>query len=133
MVDSLMHMKIVLPFEILLEKEGVARITVETSKGSAGILPLRLDCVMFLVPGILTYQCHGNEEQYVAIDEGLLIKKGQNVSISVRQGIAQADLGTIRKTIEERLKAREKKEQHMRKTLSQLESSLVKQCIQEAH
>jgi F-type H+/Na+-transporting ATPase subunit beta len=44
------------PFRIFAEKTGVSRIVAETSAGSFGFLPHRLDCVAALAPGILIYQ-----------------------------------------------------------------------------
>jgi len=53
---ALMHLKILLPFQIFAEKTGVSRIVAETREGSFGLLPHRRDCVAALSPGILTYQ-----------------------------------------------------------------------------
>ena len=71
-----MNLKILLPFQIFAEKFGVSRIVAETIQGSVGILPRRLDCVAALVPGILLYECEDDGETYVAVDEGVLVKKG---------------------------------------------------------
>src|SRR5665811_1557110 len=69
MQPMLMNLKILLPFRIFAEKGGVLRIVAETSEGSFGLLPRRLDCVTALVPGILTYENETEGEVYVAVDE----------------------------------------------------------------
>src|SRR6516225_1890670 len=51
--SDLMHLKILLPFQIFADESGVRRIVAETSAGSFGLLPHRLDCAAALVPGIL--------------------------------------------------------------------------------
>ena len=56
MAESLMQLKVLLPFQVFAEINGVLRIIAETSQGSFGIFPQRLDCVAALEPGILTYE-----------------------------------------------------------------------------
>ena len=76
-----MNIKILLPFQIFAEKSNVLRIVAETDEGSFGILPHRLDCVAALCPGILTYETRAEGVLYVAIDQGVLVKAGQDVPI----------------------------------------------------
>ena len=45
-----MHLKILLPFRVFAEHDGVSRIVAETADGFFGILPRRLDGVAALVP-----------------------------------------------------------------------------------
>jgi len=52
MQQTLMHLKVLLPFQIFAEKTDVSRIVAETREGSFGLLPHRLDCVAALAPGI---------------------------------------------------------------------------------
>src|ERR1700722_19432986 len=87
-----MHLKILLPFGIFAEKAGVSRIVAETREGSYGLLPHRLDCVAALTPGILTYQTESEGEVFVAVDDGVLVKTGPDVLVSVRRAIGGADL-----------------------------------------
>ena len=67
------------------------RIVVETHEGSFGLLPYRLDCVAALVPGILVYETEAEGEVYLAVDEGLLVKTGLEVLVSVRNAIGGID------------------------------------------
>ena len=65
-------------------------------EGSIGILPRRLDCVAVLRAGILIYENDVGDEVYVAVDEGILIKTGAQVQVSVRDAISVrlvSDLG----------------------------------------
>ena len=93
---TLMNLKILLPFRIFAEKNGVSRIVAETPKGSFGLLPRRLDCVAAIAPGILIYENQGEGEVYVAVDEGVLVKTGLEVLVSVRNAIGGMDLGQLR-------------------------------------
>jgi F-type H+-transporting ATPase subunit epsilon len=84
MSPTLMHLKVLLPFEIFADKFDVTRIVADTNLGSFGLLPHRLDCVAALSAGILVYQTEGADEAYMAIDEGVLVKTGFDVLVSVR-------------------------------------------------
>ena len=85
MPPTLMNLKVLLPFQIFAEKTGVSRIVAETREGSFGLLPHRLDCVAALAPGILIYETEAEGEVYVAVDEGVLVKTGPDVLVSVRR------------------------------------------------
>src|SRR6202047_1238257 len=87
-----MNLKILLPFRIFLDLKQVSRITAETREGSFGLLPHRLDCVAALVPGILIYESKGANASYLAVDEGVLVKSGAEVLISVRRAIGGTNL-----------------------------------------
>jgi F-type H+-transporting ATPase subunit epsilon len=99
-MPQFMHLKILLPFQIFAEKTGVSDIVAETRDGSFGLLPHRLDCVAALAPGILTYKTQSGEEIFVAVDEGVLVKTGLDVLISVRRALGGTDLGQLRDAIE---------------------------------
>ena len=102
-----MNLKILLPFQIFAEKTGVARVVAQTREGSFGLLPHRLDCVAALAPGILTYETEADGEVFVAVDEGVLIKTGADVLVSVRRALGGADLGQLRAGVERVLEAHE--------------------------
>ena len=98
MPPTLMNLKILLPFQIFAEETGVSRIVAETPAGSFGLLPHRLDCVAALAPGILTYETEAEGEVYVAVDDGVLVKTGQDVLVSVRRALRGTDLGQLRES-----------------------------------
>lgn len=94
-----MHLEVLLPFRVFADKTGVSRIVAETREGSFGLLPRRRDCVAALVPGILTYQSEADGEVFVAVDEGVLVKIGDQVRVSVRHASSGADLGSLRDAV----------------------------------
>jgi len=121
-----MNLKVLLPFQIFAEKTGVSRIVVETRQGSVGLLPHRLDCVAALSPGILTYSSESDGEVFVAIDEGVLVKAGQDVLVSVRRALGGADLGQLREAVERDFLALDEREQTMRSMLTKMEADLIR-------
>jgi F-type H+-transporting ATPase subunit epsilon len=91
---------VLLPFRVFADKTDVARIVAETRDGSFGLLPRRRDCVAALVPGILTYETEADGEVFVAVDEGVLVKIGDVVRVSVRRASGGADLASLRDAVQ---------------------------------
>ena len=120
-----MHLKVLLPFGVFADRTGVERIVAQTREGSCGLLPRRLDCVAALVPGILVYQCEAQAEEYVAVDEGVLVKSGQEVLISVRRALGGTDLAQMRAAMTREFLALDAQEQSLRSSLVKIETSLI--------
>ncbi len=125
-----MHLKILLPFGIFAENTSVTRMVAETPEGSFGLLPHRLDFVAALTPGILTYETKGNGEVYVAVDEGVLIKTGLDVQVSVRNAIGGTDLGQLREAVEKEFMDLNQNELSVRTVLAKLESSFIRRLAE---
>jgi F-type H+-transporting ATPase subunit epsilon len=124
-----MNLKVLLPFKIFADKPGVSRIVAETSKGSFGLLPHRLDCVAALTPGILIYQTEAEGEVYVAVDQGVLVKTGLDVLVSVRNAIAGTDLGELREAVDLKFLKLDERERNVRSVLAKMESSLIRRMM----
>lgn len=130
MNSTLMNLKILLPFQIFAEKKSVSRIVAETREGSFGLLPHRLDCAAALVPGIFIYETEEEGEVYVAVDEGVLVKTGQEVLVSVRNAIVGMDLSQLREAVENEFLTMDESEQRMRSVMAKLESGLVRRLVE---
>jgi F-type H+-transporting ATPase subunit epsilon len=122
---ALMNLKVLLPFQIFADKTGVSRIVAETREGSFGLLPHRLDCVAALAPGILTYQLGAEAEVYMAVDEGVLVKTGLDVLISVRNAIGGTDLGQLHAAVEREFVHLNEREQSVRSVMAKMESDFI--------
>jgi len=129
MENTAIHLKILLPFKIFLEVSDVQRIVVETSGGLFGMYPQRLDCVAALVPGIFTYETDKGI-QYLALDEGVLIKAGSNITLSVRNAIGGADLGKLHESVEKEFKNMDEVEKNVRTVAAKLESGFIHRLAQ---
>jgi F-type H+-transporting ATPase subunit epsilon len=128
-----MNLKVLLPFGIFAEKTGVSRIVAETREGSFGLLPHRLDCVAALAPGILIYENETEGEVYVAVDEGVLVKTGPGVLVSVRNAIAGTNLGQLREAVEREFLSLDEREQSVRSVLAKMESDLIRHLAEFHH
>ena len=126
MSEPPMNLKVLMPFQVFAEKTGVSRIVAETRDGSFGILPRRLDCVAALVPGILIYETEAEGEVYVAVDEGVLVKSGSEVLISVRRAIGGADLGQLHDAVTREFLSLDEYEQSVRVVMAKLETGFLR-------
>ena len=121
-----MNLKILLPFKIFAEKNGVERIVAETREGSFGLLPHRLDCVAALAPGILVFETEAEGEVCVAVDEGILVKAGAEVWVSVRNAIGGMDLDQLRAAVEREFLNLDEQERSVRSVLAKLEIGFIR-------
>ena len=121
-----MNLKILLPFQVFADLKGIKRIVAETAQGSFGLLPMRLDCTAALAPGILLYETEAGKVFYLAIDEGILVKAGQNVLVSVRNAIGGAELGKLHKAITTEFVNIDEKEKKVRSLIARLELGFIR-------
>ena len=128
-----MNLKVLLPFQVFADRTGVTRIVAETHEGSFGLLPHRLDCVAALAPGILTYATDADGEFYLAVDEGVLVKTGPTVLVSVRRAIGGADLGQLRAAIEQEFLTLDAQEQGLRSVMARLETGVLRRFMSLQH
>ena len=129
MSEPLINLKVLLPFQVFAEKTGVSRIVAETREGSFGILPRRLDCIAALVPGILIYETEAEGEVYVAVDEGVLVKTGSHVLVSVRRAMGGADLGQLRDAVMREFLSLDEHEQSVRVVMAKLETGFLRRFV----
>jgi F-type H+-transporting ATPase subunit epsilon len=128
-----MKLKVLLPFQVFAERNNVTRIVAETLAGSFGLLPGRLDCVAALTPGILVIETEEEQEIYVAIDEGVLVKSGRDVLVSVRNAIQGAGLDGLRAAVEREFLTLDVHETSVRAVLARMESGFIRRLADFHH
>jgi F-type H+-transporting ATPase subunit epsilon len=128
-----MNLRILLPFQIFATKTGVLRIVAETLEGSFGILPQRLDCVAALTPGILVYETATDGEVYVAVDDGVLVKTGPEVLVSVHRAISGTDLEQLRSSVEQEFLTLDEHERSVRAVQAKLEIGFLRRLANFQH
>ena len=128
-----MNLKVLLPFEVFAEKTDVLRVVADTNQGSFGLLPNRLDCVASLSPGILVYETAAAGEAYIAVDEGVLVKTGLDVFISVRNAIRGTDLRQLHAAVEREFLSLSEHERNVRSVMAKMESGLIHRLVEFHH
>jgi len=120
-----MRLKVLVPFQVFVEQTDVLRLVVETPEGSFGLWPNRLDCVAALAPGILTYETQADGEIFMAVDEGVMVKTGTDVCISVRRAHHGGSLSELHETVTQEFLDLNEKEQSTRAVMAKLETGFL--------
>lgn len=128
-----MNLKILLPFQVFADKTGVKRIVAETREGSFGLLPQRQDCVTALSPGILIYETEAEGEVYIAVDEGVLVKTGPDVLVSVHRAMAGSSLAKLRESVEQEFLEMDEEERSARSVMAKLETGFLRRFANFKH
>jgi F-type H+-transporting ATPase subunit epsilon len=128
-----MNLKILLPFMVFADRRDVLRIVAVTDDGSFGLLPHRLDCVASLSAGILVYETVAEGECYIAVDEGVLVKTGNDVQVSVRNAIGGLSLDKLRAAIEAEFEQLNEQEQKVRSVLAKMEVGFIHRLAEFHH
>jgi F-type H+-transporting ATPase subunit epsilon len=124
-----MNLKVLLPTEVLVD-EAISKVTADAYNGHFCLLPNHIDFVSALVPGLLIYEDLEGNEKLVAVDEGVLVKVGQDVRVSTQNAVQGSDLGTLHHVIEENFKEIDARESATRCALAQLEAEFVRCLIE---
>ena len=124
-----MHLKLLLPTEILVD-QTVTKIVAEGGDGFFCLLPRHIDFVSALVPGIFIYTDNDDREHYVAVDEGTLVKAGDQVLVSSFNAIAGDDLDHLEAMVQERFRELDEHERLARTALARLEAGTLRRFME---
>jgi F-type H+-transporting ATPase subunit epsilon len=123
------RLKVLLPTKVLID-EPVAKVIAEAENGSFCLEERHIDFVAALVPGLLSFRTPQNEEVFVAVDEGTLVKCGPEVLVSTRDAVRGPDLAELRDTVVRRFRELDEMERTARAALGRLEASVVRRFLQ---
>ena len=123
-----MTVKIILPSGVLLEQEAV-KVVAEAQNGSFCLLPRHIDFAAALVPSILALTRPDGDETFLAVEEGILVKRGLEVLVSTGNAV-QGRLGELRQAVHKQFRELDEREHQARLALDHLEASLVHQIFE---
>ncbi len=123
-----MRLKVLLPTRVLIDQD-VTKVIAEAENGSFCILPRHIDFVAALVPGILSFKSN-REDEFLAVDEGILVKRGNEVMVSTRKAVRGKNLGTLKQTVEEEFRILDEREKKTRSILAKLELDFARRIFQ---
>lgn len=127
-----MKLKVVLPSEVFLDQPAL-KVVAEAADGSFCLLPRHIDFVTALVPGILSYLAPGGEEHFLAVDEGILTKCGEEVRVATWNAVRGLPLGELARAIDKQFRNLGEQQRKARAALGRLEASLVRQTVAWEH
>jgi F-type H+-transporting ATPase subunit epsilon len=123
--DRHMRLRILLPTEVLLDME-VEKVIAEAVDGAFCLLPRHVDFVAALVPGVLLFVARDGAQGYAAVDEGVLVKCGREVSVSTLNGAQGDDLVRLQDLVEARYVELDEHERKTRAALARLEAGTLR-------
>ena len=123
-----MRLMVFLPTRILLNQE-VTKIVAEAENGSFCLLPKHIDFVAALVPGIVSFDSDEGEE-YLAVDEGVLVKRSSEVRVSTRRAVRSRDLGKMKQIVKQKFMILDEKEKKTRSVLAKLEADFARSLFE---
>ena len=124
-----MRLKVVTPTRVVVDAR-VRQVTVQGRDGSRTYLPRHIDFVTAAVPSVMSWRPEDGEEQYAAIDEGLIVKAGEELLVSTAYAVHGPGLGRLRETVEGQFEQRDDREKSARTTLAKLEASIVRRFME---
>jgi len=124
-----MRLKVFLPTEILLDAE-VRKVVARAPNGLFALFPRHIDFVAALVPSVLTYVDAGGNERFLGIDEGILVKHQQDVTVSTRRAVQGDDLASLREVVRRDIVALDEHERAARGALARLEAGVIRHFIE---
>lgn len=125
-----MRLKVFVPTAVLVDA-AARKITAEAANGCFCLLPRHIDFVSALVPGILSFVDETGQEQFLAIDTGILVKCGDEVRVAVGNAMRGAVLEGLQQVVEAEFRALDDRERLARTALARLEANLVRGMLQE--
>jgi F-type H+-transporting ATPase subunit epsilon len=120
-----MRLTLLLPTEVLVDEE-VTKVVAEAQNGFFGLLPRHVDFVAALVPGILAFTDRDGRNQLVAIDEGVLVKCGGDVRVSVLNAVRGDALAELQDTVSSRFRQLDDEQRSARTALGRLEAGALR-------
>ncbi|WP_231746548.1 F0F1 ATP synthase subunit epsilon [Maioricimonas rarisocia] len=124
-----MQLRVLAPTNIVVD-EPVTKVIAEAENGSFCLEPRHVDFVAALVPGLFEFASATGEIRFMAIDEGILVKSGQEVSVSVRHAVIGPDLGDLEQTVHEEFETLDDRERVARSAIARLEADFVRRFLQ---
>ncbi|HSR53056.1 MAG TPA: F0F1 ATP synthase subunit epsilon [Acidobacteriota bacterium] len=123
-----MRLKLLLPSQVVVDQK-VAKVVAEGEHGSFCLLPRHVDFLAALVPGLLAFEDEEGREQFAAVDEGVLVKRGDEVLVSTRQATRGADLEELRQTVRQEFVSLSEREKAAQAATAKLEASFLRSYL----
>lgn len=124
-----LRLRLLVPTAVLLDIP-VSKVTADGEHGSFTLLPHHVDFVAALVPGLLAYEAPEGPEAFAAVDEGLLVKCGPEVTISTSRAVVGGTLGRLRQTVEEEFRHVDDRERAARGVVARLEADFIRRLLE---
>ncbi|MFC2968257.1 F0F1 ATP synthase subunit epsilon [Acidimangrovimonas pyrenivorans] len=123
--QPVLRLEVFTPGARIVEAEA-RKVVAEGAQGVFALLPRHIDMVTALRPGLLSYLAEDGTEHFLGIDEGILVKCGDAVQVSVLGAVASDDLETLRAEVTRRFLSLDDSERAARTALARLEAGAIR-------
>jgi F-type H+-transporting ATPase subunit epsilon len=123
-----MKLKLCLPTMVLVDAP-TRKISALMGDGSRCLLPRHIDFVAALEPGILSFVDEAGQEQFLACDEGVLLKCGDEVRVVTGHAVRGTALEQLQQVVESEFRALDERERQARTALARLEANLLRGMV----
>lgn len=120
-----MRLIVCTPLGEILNKE-IRKVSLEFLNGYHTFLPQHVDFASVLKPSIATYTDENGAQKYIACHTGIAVKKGKNMTISVRQAVLSDTLEDLKNTILQEFKKTDEQRKELNTAMARLEIGLLR-------
>ena len=107
-------------------KSKIKKITVETLNGYYTLLPKHVDFAAAMGENIVTYTDEQNQEKYVACHRGIVVKKGDAVTITVQNAVTVDTLDELTEVIARDFKQTDEQRKELNSAMARLELGIIR-------
>lgn len=108
---------------------SVDKLIAEAGNGSFCIKPRHIDFLAGLVPGIFSYFT-GEEEHLLAVSNGILVKKGEKVTVSVRHAIEGESLEMLETVVRKQFRILAEKEKETQIAIEKIQADFIQRFVE---
>lgn len=123
-----MRLQVVTPGAVVVD-EPADKVSTEAVDGSFTLLPRHVDFVAALVAGLLTY-VHDDVERFVAVDGGILVKRGRSVRVATAEAIPGEDVLDLQRALRATFEEVGETERRARAAIAHLETDAVRRLLE---
>ena len=126
-----MRLTVNLPAQVFLQANAT-KLKAESPAGNFTLLPRHVDTATAITPGILSYVQEGDGEVYLAVSEGILVKNGDEVLVSVRAAV-RGELGQLHQEVQKLVESLDDGERKARTNVARMEASFLRRFLDFHH
>lgn len=125
---GLIRLKILLPTKIFLN-EDVLQVAAESALGGFTLKPRHIDMATVIVPGIMSYTSKDERIVFLAVDRGVVVKRGSEVTVASHNAV-RGELGMLEKEVHKMLDISDERERSARSAVARLEADFVRRILE---
>lgn len=107
-------------------KSKITKVTVETLNGYCTLLPKHVDMAAAMGENIVTYTTEQNQVKYVACHRGIVVKKGDAVTITVQNAVMSDTLEELTDVINRDFKQTDEQRKELNSAMARLELGIIR-------